>query len=92
MKLRFLLCSLLLLLGTTAVRAADPAQGKHLVEQHCTRCHGSEPFTRPDRRVSSLQALQKQVRMCQGAQDLDWQDEQIDDVVAYLNDNFYHFQ
>lgn len=91
MKLRFLLCPLFLLLGAATVHAADPIQGKRLVDQHCTQCHGSEPYTRPDRGVTSLQALKKQVQMCQGSQDLNWQDGQVDDVTAYLNDFFYYF-
>jgi len=92
MTSRSLSYPLILLLGVASVHAADPAQGKRLVEQHCSRCHGSEPYTRPDRKVGSLQALKERVRMCEGAQELRWGDAQIDDVSAYLNDTFYHFQ
>jgi len=91
MKLHLLLYPLLLLLGVPSLHAADFAQGKRLLDQHCSRCHGSEPYTRPDRRVSSLQGLKDQVRMCERSQDLHWHDAQVDDVSAYLNDSFYRF-
>lgn len=91
MRAHILSYPLILLLGLPTVHAADLVQGSRLLDQHCSSCHGTEPYTRPDRAVKSLQDLQAQVRMCERSQDLNWSDAQIDDVSAYLNDLFYHF-
>lgn len=76
--------------------AADLAHGQTLHEANCIACHSSMTnghpsslYTRADRRVTSLEGLQKQVRRCELSLDLTWFDEDIDDVVAYLNDKFY---
>jgi hypothetical protein len=71
--------------------AADVQEGKGLVDEHCYSCHGDEVYTRADRKVNSLEALQKQVQRCELALGLRWFDDQIDDVTAYLNQSFYRF-
>ena len=87
-----------LLLLTTMVMTA-PAQaaaasiehGKILLEQHCTRCHDTRVFTRPDRRIHSLEALKKQVERCELNVPVHWPQSDVDDVVAYLDTTFYKF-
>ena len=80
------------LLSVPLAQAADPAAGRKLVDQHCQSCHQSEVYTRPDRRVTSLPGLHKQVRRCELALGLTWYDEEIADVAAHLNQNYYHFR
>ena len=72
--------------------AADLARGKVLFEENCTMCHDSKKFTRMDRHVRSLKKLKTQVWNCQDGAGYDWTQEQIDDVVEYLNATFYHFK
>jgi mono/diheme cytochrome c family protein len=86
---------LALALGSAA-QAADVAHGKTLHESNCIACHSSmtngQPsslYTRPDRRVTSLAGLEKQVRRCELSLGLTWFDDDIGDVVAYLNEQFY---
>ena len=48
--------------GTVSGVMANIEHGKTLVEQHCTRCHDTGVYSRPDRRVGSLEALKNQVK------------------------------
>lgn len=82
----------------SAAWAGDAAQGKQLHDAHCTACHigmtggdGSILYTRKDRRVNDMQALQKQVKRCEIAQGLTLLDEDVDDLVTYLNSTYYKF-
>jgi len=96
--MRNFLLAAALLLATTTAGAADVAHGKKLHDAHCTSCHismtggdGSLIYTRKNRRVSSLSALQAQVRRCDASLEFKMFDEDIEDVVAYLNQTFYKF-
>lgn len=72
--------------------AADAGHGKSLVEQHCTSCHDAAIYTREGRRVTTLDGLQKQVRRCELSLGLKWFDEDVADVVDYLNGTYYRFK
>ncbi len=82
---------LLTALAAGAAQAADPARGAKLHADHCTACHDDGVYTRKDRRVDSLAALDGQVRRCDANLDKHWFDEDIADVVAFLNQRHYHF-
>ncbi len=71
---------------------ADSVNGKKLHDEECIRCHAGEVYTREDRRVQSLEALQHQVSVCISAVGVTWFDEEAGDVVDYLNENFYKFE
>ena len=71
--------------------AIGGSHGETLYKKNCTACHGSEVFTRPDRRVKDLAALSAQVRRCNHALEKKWFDEDIDAVINYLNTRFYKF-
>ena len=43
--------------------AAEAPDGQALYQDNCTKCHGSEVYTRADRKVTSEDALHTQVRM-----------------------------
>jgi cytochrome c553 len=72
--------------------AAQASQGKALVEKHCTSCHDDSVYTREERRITTLQGLQKQVQRCELSLGLKWFDDDIADVVAYLNETYYRFE
>ena len=86
------LIGIILLTATGTLAAADTGRGKSLKEQNCMGCHEDDVYTRQDRRVTSLAALGKQVRRCEFTLGLQWFDEDVNDVVAYLNENFYKFK
>ncbi len=78
--------------------AANIEHGKKLHEAHCTACHigmtggdGSLLYTRKNRRINSLDTLENQVRRCESNLELKWFEEDINDVVHYLNTRFYTF-
>ena len=80
-----------LMLGSFTAHA-DTAQGKMLLEKDCTKCHDSSVYTRSNRQVRSLGALQQRVRGCEVPAGVKWSDSQLNDVVNYLNKEFYHFK
>jgi len=81
-----------LLAATSSLQAANPDNGKTLVEGNCTKCHDERVYTRQDRRVTTIEGLTKQVTNCERALGLKWFDDDIDDVAAYLNQNYYHLK
>lgn len=80
-------------LGTSPVLAAQdgPARGKQLHQKHCTACHGTEVYTREDRRIQSLQMLQQQVARCNKATGANLSEADRTALVQYLNRSFYGF-
>ena len=74
-----------------AAQAADIENGDDLHFEHCTGCHDSSVYTRADRKVSDLAQLGKQVRFCKDAVGATWFDDEVDDVIAYLNAQYYQF-
>jgi hypothetical protein len=79
-----------LLLGVNAARGGDEAVDAHaLHEQNCLKCHGTDIYTRADRKVTSYEGLGRQVRRCETALGLRWFDEDIAAVTDYLNRDFY---
>ncbi len=82
----------LLSVSTVQADSADPLNGKRLFEtSRCLECHSTSVFSRPDRTVKSLAALESQVRRCDASLSTNWFDDQILDVVAYLNKTYYKF-
>ena len=69
----------------------DSASGRRLYEANCTGCHNSSVYTRPDRHVRSLDALQQQLAGCGHMVGKEFTAAQTRDLVKYLNDRFYHF-
>ncbi len=79
-----------LMLGAIApIQASENAET--LYQTHCLKCHGSEIYTRADRKVTSPEGLERQVQRCELSLGLQWFDEDIHDVAAHLNQQFYHF-
>ena len=78
--------------------AADAARGKALHDAHCIACHssmvggdGTLLYTRKNRRVKSYEGLLKQIDRCDQSLGLKWFPEDVQDVAAYLNREFYKF-
>lgn len=86
-------CTALLLLSVFVMPAesADIDNGDDLHFENCTGCHQESVYTRDARNVGSMKRLGLQVRFCKDSLELAWFDEDVDDVVEYLNQNYYHF-
>ena len=83
--------AVILLLGSLSSRAADIENGADLHFEHCTGCHDSGVYTREDRKLRDLAGLGKQVRFCKDTLGVAWFDDEVEDVIAYLNATYYRF-
>ena len=87
--------SLLILLMPSAYAASLPGDsddGKRLHDANCMGCHDTSVFTRKDRLVQSLDALKKQLASCTHMAKKEFSASETQDLLKYLNDQFYHFR
>ena len=87
--------SLLIMLMPSAYAASlpgDSADGKRLHDANCMGCHDTSVFTRKDRLVQSLDALKKQLASCTHMAKKEFSASETQDLLKYLNDQFYHFR
>ena len=78
----------LAVLASTSVWAAD---GKALLDHYCVGCHADEVYTRPDRKIRSLETLRLQILRCNAMTKSGLTDEDVAAITDYLNKNFYKF-
>ena len=94
--MKSILCvSLLILLMPSAYAASlpgDSADGKRLYDANCMGCHDTSVFTRKDRLVQSLDALKKQLVSCSHMSKKEFSAREMQDLLKYLNDQFYDFR
>jgi hypothetical protein len=65
-------------------------EGKELHDQSsCLRCHGSEMYTRDDRKVQDYSDLKRQVSFCSNNLSTGWFPEEEELVVDFLNKTYY---
>ena len=91
---RTLCLTLLILLMSSAYAAAlpgDTTEGKRLHDANCMGCHNTGIYTRKDRLVQSLDALEKQLVGCTHMAKADLSKSEMQELLKYLNDQFYHF-
>ncbi len=89
MKPSFLFLLLFLAPSLMAEEASFEAAKFH--QSHCTGCHDTSVYTRPDRRVNSLPRLESQVRMCDANLGIKLFDDDIAALVEFLNTHYYKF-
>lgn len=77
----------------------DAAHGKQLHDAKCTSCHisqfggdGSGIYTRKDRRINTIEGLTGQVHTCNANIKAELSDDDVNDIIKYLNDAFYKFE
>ena len=71
---------------------AEPHNGKDLHDKKCTSCHSDKVYSREDRMVKTMSALEHQVNNCmKGAAKAEWTKPETTSVVDYLNDRYYKF-
>ncbi len=93
MRYKILFLPMLLAAMTTdPLYAADISHGKSLQQENCMGCHDDGMYTRDNRRVSSIDGLQKQVIRCEQSLGLKWFDDDIAAVTEYLNTTYYHYK
>jgi mono/diheme cytochrome c family protein len=77
--------------GADALPARDATRGELLYTTHCIYCHTTEVHWREKKLATDWAGLQAQVRRWQGNTGLGWSDEDIAEVVRYLNALHYHY-
>jgi len=82
-------CFILLSFNSHAV---DIKNGEALHAEHCVACHTTTKYTTSTRKAQDLASLESRVKRCDFSLGTQLFDEDIDDIVAYLNLNFYHFE
>jgi mono/diheme cytochrome c family protein len=86
---------LLILLMPCAYAAAlpgDNADGKRLHDANCMGCHETSIYTRKDRLVQSLAALKKRLGDCSHMANKEFSASETQNIIKYLNDQFYQFR
>lgn len=69
----------------------NETRGELLYSTHCAACHTSEIHWREKRLATDLDSLKFQVRRWQASIGLVWTEDEIIDVVGYLNAAYYGF-
>lgn len=74
----------------SAVATGDPARGEKL-HQECVGCHGTELYVPPKAKLKALSALKKEVEAWNDHMNPKFTAQEVADLVAYLNRDFYKF-
>ncbi len=85
----FILCGNLACADTQAMH--DAARGALLYSTHCIACHTTEIHWREKKLATDWTSLHAQVYRWQENTGLGWSEEDVSQVVRYLNANFYHY-
>ena len=85
------ICLIIIPFLLTPVLAVDLENGKSLHDKNCLRCHDESKYLRENRIIKNFQQLHERIRQCELMAKLTWFDEEVNDVAAYLNNQFYHF-
>lgn len=91
---RLAMVGLLFLAGAGAAWAqalAEKPRGELLYNTHCIACHTTQVHWRDQRLVTDWASLQKQVWRWQSNINLNWDENDVLAVSAYLNTLFYRF-
>lgn len=87
-----LLCASLGVLAACGPAAprGDAARGAK-IHEGCVNCHGTEIYTKAERKIKSFDALRKDVVRWGDYYAPALSEQDVDDVTAYLNRDFYKF-
>jgi mono/diheme cytochrome c family protein len=92
---RSILAVLFILFGNLAAAATKPmpeaTRGELLYSTHCIACHTTQIHWRDKKLATDWTSLQSQVRRWQGVSGLGWSEDDITQVVRYLNTHYYHY-
>ncbi len=94
MKNALAVIGLMAVTGTAqaAFLPGDAARGKAVHDKQCQGCHGTSVYSRPDRKMNSIEALIGQVNNCVRQTGIKLNRDQVNDLVKYLDETFYRFK
>lgn len=93
--IRLTLAGILLLPAFTfadTILLGDAKNGGKLHSQSCTACHDGSVYTRKNRKVGTINGLEKRVAMCSTNLNTNHSEDQNSDIVKFLNDSYYKFK
>ncbi|MBI4996955.1 MAG: hypothetical protein HZA64_12710 [Rhodocyclales bacterium] len=76
--------------GDAPAGKGDPVRGAQLHEI-CLDCHGTGPYISTERKIKSRDALRKEVVRWGDYYNPALSEQDVDDLVAYLDQDFYKF-
>ena len=76
------------LVAAPAAAGGDPDRGGKL-HRNCLGCHGTELYVPPRAKLNSLPALKKEVERWNDRMNPKFTKQEIEDLVAWLNRDFY---
>lgn len=88
--LPFALIAAALLAACSEAPKGDAARGAALHEV-CLDCHGTGLYAKPERKIKSRDALRKEVQRWGDYYNPALSEQDVDDLVAYLDKDFYRF-
>jgi cytochrome c553 len=77
-------------IGLSVASAVEPEREAH--DTYCIACHDTSVYTRSDRLARNYDELRAQVVRWHSNISLNWSDEEIDRMTAWLAKHYYHFQ
>lgn len=89
--LGIVLTSLLTITACSDPGEDDPVVRGERIHKVCLPCHGTSLYVSPQREIKSLPALRQEVARWGDYYNPALSEQDIDDVTAYLNVNFYNF-
>jgi len=72
--------------------AQDPERGQLLYQNHCQECHETGVHFREERKVTNSVELTAQIVRWTKELELDWTQEEVADVRAFLDEHFYQLE
>ena len=72
--------------------AQDTERGRLLYQNHCQECHETGVHFREERKVTNPEELTAQVVRWTKELELDWTQEEVADVRAFLDERFYRLE
>jgi mono/diheme cytochrome c family protein len=87
---RLVLVLLAVAFSPAAPAAGDAAKGEAL-HRSCLQCHGTEVYLPPKRKLTSLSGLRKATERWADYYNPKFTKAEVEDLVAYLNRDFYKF-
>lgn len=76
---------------TSREPSREPSRGELLYSTHCIACHTTQMHWRQNKTATDWNTLRSEVRRWQANNALGWNDDDITEVVRYLNDLIYRY-
>ena len=87
---------IIILLTITQLAFADNAETLH--QKHCVECHsrmtggdGHVIYTRDDRITNNIDSLKERVAHCSDGSNTGWNEDEMNQVMQYLNSKHYNY-